>query len=201
MVNFGVHCKLIPCSKWRHVLLWGPNGLRVLIRQCTLSINNHQCQHQHHRLHYITKSISVLPFFSHIFSTKHFISLPLSLTEEEEGSAMDAAAPQLVSCRIDTICRRTLPSRLPFPKTTVRARKRPGKVLAVATEPKPTNSSPKKSVNGSARSPSAPKPLNGVSTVITRPFFELKRIAVFLFFFFFFCFLIELVYDYSVPLC
>ncbi|CAK9329276.1 unnamed protein product [Citrullus colocynthis] len=89
---------------------------------------------------------------------------------------MDAAAPQLLSCGIDTIRHRTLPSRLPFPKTTVTTRKRAGKVLAVATQPKPTNSSPNKSVNESARSPPAPKPVNGVSTKIGDVSKEIKRV-------------------------
>ncbi|XP_022138474.1 uncharacterized protein LOC111009639 [Momordica charantia] len=93
---------------------------------------------------------------------------------------MDAAAPQLVSCGIDTI-RRAFPSCLPFPRTTVKSRRRAGKVLAVATEPKPTrtdssNSSPKRSNNGSARSPPAPKAVNGVSTKIGDVSKEIKRV-------------------------
>ncbi|XP_022964160.1 uncharacterized protein LOC111464268 [Cucurbita moschata] len=94
---------------------------------------------------------------------------------------MDAAAPQLVSCGIDTIRCRTLPSRLQFPKPIVRTRRRAGKVLAVATDPKSTrnesrNSSPTKSVNGSARSPPAPKAVNGVSTRIGDVSKEIKRV-------------------------
>lgn len=79
---------------------------------------------------------------------------------------MDAAS-QLVYCGAEPL-RFSFPSR-PSRFTSVPVRSRARKILAVATDPKPTKTGPAKPsqtgpTNGSARPP-ASKAVNGVSTV------------------------------------
>ncbi|KAH7573075.1 hypothetical protein JRO89_XS03G0063400 [Xanthoceras sorbifolium] len=88
------------------------------------------------------------------------------------------AAPQLLYCGIEPV-RFSLRGNRLF-RSRVSARRRPRPVLAVAAEPKPTqsgpsNSSPPRTVNGSSISPPL-KPVNGVSTRMGDVSQEIKRV-------------------------
>ncbi|KAK9183347.1 hypothetical protein WN944_026498 [Citrus x changshan-huyou] len=89
------------------------------------------------------------------------------------------ASPQLVYCGIE-------PARFPassFRKNRVSVRRRTRKVFAVASEPKPkqttgpaSSSSPSKTVNGSSRSSTPLKPVNGASMRMGEVSQEIKRV-------------------------
>lgn len=108
-------------------------------------------------------------------------SLSLSVEEKEkrDDSAMDAAASQLVYCRVDPFLRSSPSHR----HNLLPLRRRSNLVSAVAAEPKPP---PPKTLNGSSSKSPPSRAVNGVSSV-TLLLLILPVFTVFFSFFLFNC--------------